>query len=254
MGFLTALAFLTRLPLRPDVPHSLPDVARAQGWFPAVGLFLGALLWAFDRLALHALPEASVDVLLVVALAALSGALHLDGLADAADGLFGGQDRESRLAIMRDVHRGTYAIVAVAGVLALKWAGLIGLPADVRVEAIVLTPCLGRYGTLVATATFPYAREDGVGAGFREHAFPGALVFGTLVTLVASVLLLGAGGLLVAAFVVGCALAIGFACTRAVGGMTGDLYGATVEVTEAFALLFIASLAAHRWVEAWVLA
>ena len=113
--FFAALEFLTILRLRPRRNAGLREVARSLAWFPAVGLLLGALLLAFDRAASRALPLPSVDVLLVVGLVVLTGALHLDGLADAADGLFGGREPAQRLEIMRDVHAGTYAIVAVAG-------------------------------------------------------------------------------------------------------------------------------------------
>ncbi len=143
MGFVVALEFLTRLRVRRTPIGDMHAVAAAQAWFPAIGLVIGAVLLGIDRLATRALPEVSVDVLLVVALAAMTGGLHLDGLADAADGLFGGRDREQRLAIMRDVHAGTYAIIAVAGVLALKWAGLAAMPREVRFEALLLVAVPG---------------------------------------------------------------------------------------------------------------
>ena len=135
-------------------------------------MLLGALLLAFDRAASRALPLPSVDVLLVVGLVVLTGALHLDGLADAADALFGGREPAQRLEIMRDVHAGTYAIVAVAGVLALKWAGLAALPSGVRFEALLLTPCIARAGMLVTIAALPYARPTGLGVEFKAAALP----------------------------------------------------------------------------------
>ncbi len=241
-SFFDALEFLTRMRVRRAAPD-LAAVARSQVWFPVVGLLIGLLLLGIDRALTRVLPDVSIDVILVVSLAMVTGALHLDGLADAADGLFGAHDRERRLAIMRDVHAGTYAIVAVVCVLALKWAGLVALPGDVRLEAIVLAPCLARFAMVASIAAFPYARESGMGASFRARAWPAAVVVSGGVAVVASVGLLGFDGVLVLMIAVACAFAIGAYAVRAVGGMTGDLYGAVVEVTEAVVLLGIAVVA-----------
>jgi adenosylcobinamide-GDP ribazoletransferase len=250
-SFFAALEFLTVLRVRPRSTIGLRDVAHGVAWFPAVGLLIGALLLAFDRAASRALPPGSVDVLLVVALVLLTGALHLDGLADAADGLFGGGDPGQRLEIMRDVHAGTYAIVAVASILALKWAGLAALPSQVRFEALLLTPCIARSAAVVAIAAFSYVRPAGLGVEFKEAALPWRAPAGMVSALVASILLLGAGGIYAAAFAVIVALAFGALATRLVGGMTGDLYGATIEITEAAVLLFIAALAQRGWIDAF---
>jgi adenosylcobinamide-GDP ribazoletransferase len=252
-GPLPALAFLTRIPLPGRATYTLDDIARSQAWFATVGLVIGGLLVAIDRLAMRALPDLSVDVIVVVALVAITGALHLDGLADSADGLFGGATPERRLDIMRDVHAGTYAIVAVTSVLALKWAGLAALPSNIRVEALLLVPCLSRAAMVLAIAAFPYTREEGIGASFREHAWPAAVVVAFATTVVAGATLMGVGGLYAVVAAAGCALAIGAIAIRLVGGMTGDLYGATVEITEAATLLFIAAFANRGWIDAWVL-
>jgi adenosylcobinamide-GDP ribazoletransferase len=248
---LNAVAFLTRLPA-PGARPDLEQVAASQPWFAAAGLLIGALALAVDRIAMRALPPASVDVLVVVALVAITGGLHLDGLADAADGLLGGRTPEQRLEIMRDVHAGTYAIVAIVCVLALKWAGLAALPADVRVEAVLLTPCLARFAVVVA-ATLPYARPEGLGASFRRHAWPWGVVASGLTAAGAAAALVGAGCAIVVAFAAVVPLALGWLALRAAGGVTGDTLGATIEVTEALMLLFIAALAGRGWLEAALL-
>jgi adenosylcobinamide-GDP ribazoletransferase len=251
MHLVAALQFLTVLRVRRGMA-SMDDVARAQMFFPAVGLLIGVALLAVDRGAMRALPQPSVDVLLVVAMVVLTGALHLDGLADAADGLLGARDAEHRLAIMRDPHAGTFAIVAVASVLALKWSGFAALPGDVRVEALVLAPCLARLAMVVCTAAYPYARPEGIGAGFRAHARPAAII-GGVTAAVACIALLGLGGLLPLAFCVACGLGVGAFSNRLVAGVTGDVYGATAEITEALTLLFIAAMANRGWLDAWLL-
>jgi adenosylcobinamide-GDP ribazoletransferase len=214
-SFLTALEFLTRLTLRRTPRGDVDAIARAQAWFPAIGLVIGGVLVGIDRGATRALPEGSVDVLLVVALALITGGLHLDGLADAADGLFGGYTRERRLEIMRDVHAGSFAVIAIVCV--------------------------------------PHARDDGIGATQHERAGWPALALGAVTALAVSVALLGLGGLYVCAAAAAVALGMAWLSVRMVGGMTGDLYGATIEIAEVVLLLFIAAMANRGWMDAWLL-
>ena len=253
MRIFAALEFLTVLRLRRGPAASLPEIAASQAWFPVVGLLIGALLVAIDRLAIRALPAASVDVLLVVALAAITGALHFDGLGDAADGLFGGNSRERRLEIMHDVHAGSFSIVAIGSILAMKWAGLAALPSHVRAEAILATPCLARFGMVAAVAAFPYARPQGLGLEFHRTAWPLAVVAGAIVALVVSGGMFGAGGGAIVALAAGCSLAVGAYASRLIGGLTGDVYGAIVEITEAALFLAIAASANRGWLDAWAL-
>ena len=251
-SFLAALEFLTRLRVRRTPRGDMRQVAAAQAWFPAIGLIIAALLLVIDRIASRALPNSAVDVMLVVALVAVTGALHLDGLADAADGLVGGDTPERRLEIMRDVRAGTYAIVAVVSVLALKWAGLAALPRNVRFETLLVVPCLARFAMVVSAAAFPYARADGLGAEFHDRAAPLAVTIAAGTGLVAALVLFGAPGAIPVAFAAGCALAIGWQARGLVGGMTGDLYGSTIEITEAALFLLIAALANRGWLDAWL--
>lgn len=252
-SFFSALEFLTRLRFRPVPAGDARTIASGMPWFPGVGLVIGLVLLAVDRVAMRALPPLTVDTLVVVTWIAVTGALHLDGLADAADGLWGGRDRAQRLAIMHDMRTGTYGVIAIVAVLALKWAGLGAIPENVRVEVIVVVPCLSRFGMLVAVAAFPYARGAGVGATLHARAWPAPLLIAAATALAASVLLFGLGGLGIVAFAGVAALAIGLYARALAGGMTGDLYGATVEVSEALLVLYIAALANRGWLDAWVL-
>jgi adenosylcobinamide-GDP ribazoletransferase len=251
LSFLAALAFLTRVPVPRSIDRSMARVAAAQAWFPVVGLLIGLMLLGIDEAASRALPHASVDVLLVVALVIITGGLHLDGLSDAADGVFGGRTREQRLHIMRDVHIGAFGVIAIVCVLAMKWAGFESLPGDVRAEAIVLAPCVARFAVLLPAVFIEPARAEGLGAALREHP-PFAVVTAGAVALIASVALLGFGGAAAVVCAAGCAAGIGLIARAMVGGMTGDLYGASIEVAEAVTLLFIGALANRNWIEAWL--
>jgi adenosylcobinamide-GDP ribazoletransferase len=253
MTFLAALAFLTRIPVPAGVERSMARVSAGQAWFPAVGLIIGLILLGVDEAAGRALPRTSVDALLVVALVVITGGLHLDGLSDAADGLLGGDTPKRRLAIMRDVRTGTFGVVAIVSVLLLKWAGFQSLPGGVRAEAIVLTPCLARAAIPLSAAVFPAARPEGLAAALAARSRASVALAGAAATI-ASVALLGAGGAYLLVCSGACALAIGWSATRLAGGVTGDVHGATIETTEATALLFIGALAHRGWVDAWAFA
>jgi adenosylcobinamide-GDP ribazoletransferase len=233
-----ALRFLTVLPVvigrRAPEPG---DFGRSDAFFPLVGLGLGAILAAVDWLLQPIVPAPVLNVLLIALLALMTGALHLDGVIDTFDGLFAGTSREQRLTIMRDPRAGSYGVVAVVLVLGLKLAALSALPMGVRTVALVLAPCLGRWGIVVATYVFPYARPEGMGRAFKESIRLQHLV-------VASVIAVGAASVLgdiigLAAWViVGVAvLAAGQGIVRALGGLTGDSYGTICELTEAGVLV-----------------
>src|SRR5581483_11578988 len=119
VSFFVALQFLTHLPTPPGLPVAGPALGRALGWFPVVGLLLGALLAAADALLSLLLPRELVDVLLLALLALLTGGLHLDGFMDTCDGLFSLRSPAERLAIFRDSRVGSFGVVGAATLLLL---------------------------------------------------------------------------------------------------------------------------------------
>jgi adenosylcobinamide-GDP ribazoletransferase len=239
-GALVAFRYLTILPLpRSRAPG---DLGRAAGWFPVVGLVLGACL-ALASLGVDRLVPPGVGAILLVALwAALTGGLHLDGLADTCDGLGGGWSRERALSIMRDARSGPYGVTAIVLVLGLKAAALGSLPEGLAWRALLLAPVLGRAGPLLLARLCPPARPDGAGHAFSAGARWPTLIVGGFVALLVSVATLGAWGTLV--FGGSGLLAWGLAghLRRRLGGFTGDTLGALVEATEAGVLTFAVSL------------
>lgn len=239
MGLRAAVRFLTVLPAGGGAGF---DPAAMAGWFPAVGLILGAIVAAIDIPA-HALwgpaGAAAVDVVL---LAALSGALHLDGLGDTADGLFSHRSRERALEIMKDSRIGAMGVVAIVGAMLLKWAGIAALGGG-RTAALLLVPAYGRAAALLAMRRLPYARpEGGTGRPFFDRPIPARSFWGLALVVLASG---GLGGraafVLNAAFFAAAAAAIAF-YRRRMGGVTGDMLGALIEAVEA--ALFLAAAAA----------
>lgn len=248
---LAALEFLTVVRLRPWRQVEPAALARAQVFYPLVGLGLGLVLTALDRALGALLPSAPRSAVTVAALVVLTRGLHLDGLADTFDGLLGGRDRARRLEIMRDPRVGTFGVAAVALVLLLKWSALVSLDASGRGAGLVLAPVLGRCAMVVVAAAVPYARPQGLGAGYHEAA-RGVPLLGSLAAgLVVALLAYGPAGLALGVAAALAALAMAGWARAALGGATGDVYGATCELVETAVLLGAAAGQAHGWLAPW---
>jgi adenosylcobinamide-GDP ribazoletransferase len=242
-GLLVAGRFLTRLPV-PAGPEA-GDLGRAAGWFPVVGAVLGALLAGAQLAGGWLVPPLLAAVLVVGLWAFLTGGLHLDGLADSADGLGGGWSREETLAIMRDARTGAYGVVAVVLVLALKIGALAGLGPALGWRAVLLAPVVARAAPIGLARLCPPARAEGSGHAFALTVAGGGAAAAALVPLGFALGLFGAPGLVPLA--VTALTTVGFAgyLRRRLGGLTGDCLGALVEASEALTLVALAALA-HR--------
>lgn len=235
---LGALAFLTRLPVpRRGDP---PPLHRLAAWFPAAGLAVGAVAAAAWHLTAAAgLPPAAAAWAAVAAEMLLTGALHPDGLADTADGL-GGATAEGRLAIMKDPRLGSFGAIALLLALGGRGVLLAALPPGRVLPALLAAHAASRWAPVWTLARHPYARLGGgtgrafAGAGARE------VLLAAATTLAAAGLLAGARGLAAAgAAALAGAGAAAFAARR-LGGVTGDVCGATAEVALLAALTTLA--------------
>ena len=234
---LIALQFLTRLPTPLDGHLNESDVGRSVLFYPLVGLTLGLILAASAWL-LGSVPVFLRAGLLLTIWVAITGALHLDGLADAIDAWVGGHgERERTLAIMRDPCSGPMGVVAVVLTLILKFGALIALCESGDALAIVFVPVLGRTVVPILFLTTPYVRPGGLGSTLAAHFPRRAAGWVVVVTALTTSALLGVKGaflLLVTACVF---LLLRAAIQRRIGGTTGDSAGAMVELTETAALI-----------------
>jgi adenosylcobinamide-GDP ribazoletransferase len=240
-----AIAFLTRVPLPARLEAGAREVGRAMLFFPAVGAALGALLAAAGLALSRALPLPLAAVLVVALGTAVTGALHLDGLADTADGLGGGRDAEHALRIMRDHAVGTYGAAALALALLVKAAAIAALLG--RPGAAAWLPVAGALSrwVIVPVARFaPSARPDGLGASVAAHVGPLEVVGATVLALGLTFGLSGVQGVAACATVAVAGAALAEVCRRRIGGMTGDTLGATGELAEALVLVLGVGLTA----------
>ncbi|MBI4497763.1 MAG: adenosylcobinamide-GDP ribazoletransferase [Chloroflexi bacterium] len=240
MGLLTALRFLTALPLPQEPPDAPPErFGRALAWFPLVGALLGLTLAVLDWTLRQVFPLSVVNGLLLLAGALLTGGLHLDGLADACDGLFARADPARRLEIMRDSRVGGFGVAGVACVLLVQYGAFSGLAPEQRGVALVLAGLLSRWAMVQAVALFPYARPVGLGRAFKDGAQPLGVAAAVLTAAAGAALLLSIQGLLVAlAVTLACWLLGRWALTR-LPGLTGDVYGAIGAVCEVLTLVLL---------------
>lgn len=233
-AFIASLQFITAIPL--GRPRSF-DPKGIIVHFPLAGLAIGLLLALFDLIASAIWPPAVAGTLDVVLLAAVTGAFHLDGLADTADGLYGHRDREKALAIMKDSRVGAMGVVAVACVLLVKAAAL-GSVAHGRFLALTIVPAYARSAMMVGMRILPYARgQEGIGSAFFETPLS-VMDFKFVAAPVILSLLLGWRGLLLNLVFAAATAALVFIYRKKLGGITGDLLGAMTEILEA--VLFLA--------------
>lgn len=237
-----AVSFLTVAPVGPAQSVAPELLGRSLAWFPLVGLLLGLLLAGAERALQLILPPVTVSALLVLLAIVLTGALHLDGVADSADGLYGQRERESRLRIMKDSRVGAMGVTALLALLLLKFAALQGLAPERRWAALLLMPVVGRWCMTVLAVCSPYARpEGGTGGGFVDQAGGRELLLATVTCAALTVFLYGWPGVLLLAL-----LCLAIAVLRAyyhakLGGVTGDLLGAGCEWSEALTLTLLAT-------------
>jgi adenosylcobinamide-GDP ribazoletransferase len=244
-SLLVAAAFLTRIPIPIDATAS--DVRTATRWFPAVGAALGAsvglLSASFSSIELPPLVNATLVVSLV---AGVTGAIHLDGLADTADGFGGGRTKDDVLRIMRDPRLGSFGAVALILVLALKVSALAALiERHASVVLVMAALTLSRWTVVALGSWLPYARpEGGLGqAATGPGQWTGVLIAtGTAVAVSFATAGMSAVVLWVAALAA--TVAVGATASARIGGVTGDVFGAVVEISET--AILVAGLLVRR--------
>lgn len=255
---MVAVTFLTRLPVPGQGHLEASDVGRATAFFPLVGAGIGAIQYGIGAAAVgishwlerrsghpHPVPMFVLAVTLVIVGVWITGALHLDGLADMADGFGGGRSREDVLRIMRHHAVGAYGSTALTLVLALKIASILSLiEHGMAAVFLIVAPAVARASAVVLGYVLPYARtvEGGLG-GTSKYTSAGEVLFSSLTTIAFATGLGGWRG--------GVALAVtavvsywnGRLCRRRIQGITGDTLGANIEVCETFVLATGAFLA-----------
>jgi adenosylcobinamide-GDP ribazoletransferase len=242
-GLRSSVRFLTLLPWPGDAAF---DARAALPFFPLCGLGIGVALVVIDALASLLWPAPVVAMIDVVSLAVISGALHLDGLADTADGLYGRREPEKILSIMKDSRVGAMGVVAVLCCLALKWVGIAHISAHDKIWLLVV-PAYARTAALFGTRLLPYGRPGGGTAHAFFHSPLRTKDFWGLGLLVPISLLASWQCILINAGFALVVMAVLAWYRRKINCITGDMLGALIEITET--ALFV--IAAIHWDVFW---
>ena len=275
--FFIALQFLTRLKIVNQTEWSVEDFGKSVVAFPYVGLIIGLILALLYGILSPFIPLVPLMLILVIAEFLITGGLHADGLMDTSDGLFSGRERDRKLEIMKDSRIGSFGVVAFVFVTLLKWQLLTAIPtAEFIPMALIMMPLMSRWSLVLSIRSYPYAREQGMGAAFANLAPKHVITYNTLSTFFMPIVILLIGVILYTllygvysifsiadvGYVVGLGI-LAYATlgifqinivsmiityiinrllnryiVKQLGGTTGDTYGFVVEVTEVL-LLFV---------------
>jgi len=248
-----ALSFLTRFPVgQITTDDYMRDLGRSVGLFPVVGLLVGGAGLVAHMLGRLLFGPAAAAVLALGAGLWATGALHLDGLMDTADGVLSARSRERMLEIMKDSRVGVMGVAAGALSLLLRFALLLEMEPGRAAAALLVAPSLGRMVMPLATVGWPPARAGGMGSAYAQQVgrghVVGALLIGLALALGVPAAVTGAPlavpilrGLAAWAAALAVCLAGGRWLARRLGGLTGDTYGALSELAELAALACFAA-------------
>ena len=233
-NLIAAIQFITILPMG---KHGKFDPEKMIPFFPMVGIILGLMVALFDQIVLQLWSKPVASLLDVLFLIIITGAFHLDGLGDTADGLYGRRTKEKALSIMKDSRIGVMGIVAIICGLAIKWAGITGLD-EYRSLLLIIIPAYARGSILFGMRFLQYGRTDGgTGKLFFEKRLKIIGFWGLLIPVLLSILLGFKAILLNLVFLI-IITGILLFYKKKIGCITGDMLGAMVEITEAGLFLF----------------
>ncbi|HUO05872.1 MAG TPA: adenosylcobinamide-GDP ribazoletransferase [Candidatus Binataceae bacterium] len=236
-----AISFLTIVPVIDEQPTSEAAVARSFAWFPIVGFMIGAALCAEDKLLASIFGQTIRSVLIVLSLTILTGAIHLDGLADTADALGAGWNRERALEILRDSRVGTFGVAAIFFDLSLKVLALATLAGRHRMLALFMAPGISRMSMVIVADSIEYLRTTGAGTALVGGDETRRLMRACVTVAAVLCLTLSIRGLGATVIAMAAALMMRSFYRRWLGGVTGDLIGACGEIAEIAVLITFAS-------------
>jgi adenosylcobinamide-GDP ribazoletransferase len=240
-GFVLQVQFLTRFPLPLRVEFIGRAFARGVIFAPLIGLLIGAVSIGVYILTGFIGSRMLAVFCAVVAGIVSTGGLHLDGLADACDGLFSSRDRDGMLRIMKDSRIGTNGVVALIVLILGKLLLFSALSEKSMLACILIMPVLSRMTIAWSAGLSKYAgmSTGGPASGLIEHTGAVEIVLTTIVSLVPGVLVFKLKALSLAMVMIAYTLAVNLYAKRKIGGITGDVIGAVIETSEAVFLLAV---------------
>ena len=245
-----ALAFLTRIPINHGPQISL---RRSAALFPLVGAFIGLIggfVFYLSSAILPPLVSASISILVTVA---ITGAFHLDGLADICDGLIGGWNREERLKILKDSRHGTYGVAAISLQLILQVCLLSALSPRDGLFTLIVLHTLSRLVPIFLMLIPATSGHDGMGASVSREIGVREPLVGSLITVLLIAPIMGLNFLLLSAILFLTLSIFALWVIRKIGGMVGDAFGAGEQISETMILFFFVAQFGIVGVIPWII-
>ena len=245
-----ALAFLTRIPINHGPQISL---RRSAALFPLVGAFIGLIggfVFYLSSAILPPLVSASISILVTVA---ITGAFHLDGLADICDGLIGGWNREERLKILKDSRHGTYGVAAISLQLILQVCLLSALSPRDGLFTLIVLHTLSRLVPIFLMLIPATSGHDGMGASVSREIGAREPLVGSLITVLLIAPIMGLNFLLLSAILFLTLSIFALWVIRKIGGMVGDAFGAGEQISETMILFFFVAQFGIVGVIPWII-
>ena len=238
--FRIALGFLTILPVDRSLQSTPERLGHGMALFPAVGLLLGLILIVLNSLLDALIPRAVLDCLLLLILIVITGALHFDGIADLLDGLAGGKESEDPLRETKASRVGALGVVGLVMLLLLKYLCLFNLPLEIKSAGLIFMPAAGRWVQVVLAASCHYLRGREVSESvFLKYAGERELLIACGSLIAVALVLFGLPGIFLI-FLLGIAAVVLIKYFEMrLGGVNGDVLGASSEVIEILSLLLV---------------
>lgn len=234
--FIRAFTFLTIIPVKGrEETGEMPEASDSLPWFPLVGILIGIVLFLLHQLLQGIIVHPVRPVLILITWEILTGGLHLDGLGDTVDGIAVGGRKEKKLAAMRDRHFGAFATAAVVLVLLGKYGGLQSAPSF----CLILAPVIGRWAMMLLARISHPADSEGIGKDYAGYQGGTPFVISTVMVVGVSALLGRFIGLVSVAIVVLFVLGASRFFRSRIGGITGDTFGFTCEISEMIVLICV---------------
>lgn len=237
-----ALRFMTIIPIKWKEGEDMNSVARSISFFPLVGLIIGLLNYGIFYISSLIFSPFLTAVIVVCWWIFITGGLHLDGLSDTSDGVWGGTTKERRLEIMKDSNTGVFGVLTLIAFLLLKTSALtelFSLYTDSIKPVLIILPVFGRWISVFSIFSFKTAKKDGLGNFFKEKIKLRELLISLVLTTVIISFLAGLFGIVILLSVTIISIPVSLFFIKKLGGLTGDIYGTLCETTELLALIFL---------------
>lgn len=236
---LIAFQFLTRFPIRLMVHED--EIVKSVSFFPLVGIVLGLVLVFFYMILSPILATSLVSCTILLISLLMNGGLHIDGLSDTIDGLYGSSDRDTALDIMKDAHLGTMGAVAVVVVVLFKFSLYNQLTRSNFIPALIISNTVSKWVLVLSCTFFNSAKEEGLGALFIGKVRLPQLGMASFFLLLTLFLTKMYKSIVILVVVIIVAILLNLYFTRRIRGLTGDTLGAVNEFVEVISLFILIS-------------